>query len=317
MRLNELKELGERKGSPLVGVLCSDIHLSIKSPVARSAEDPDWFGAMKRPLNEISEIAEFHGVPVVCAGDVFDKWQSPPHLINFAIHNLPDMYSIPGQHDLPYHSYDDLQRSAYWTLQTIGKLKKLTYDEPTVLGDLVLHGVPWGFEIKPLKRDKDDDRLHLAVIHAYNWTKLCKYPGAKKNEKLSAYTKRLRGYDCAVFGDNHKGFLAKAGDCNVINTGGLMRRTTAERKYEPRIGLLYRDGSIKRHKLDCSLDKFIEVENKLARKLDNEVEMSHFLDELKQLGDTALNYRENLKQVLKTTAGPVKDVIRALLEELD
>ncbi len=52
----------------LVAVLVSDIHLSQKPPIARSAEG-SWYQAMQRQLAELKRIAK--GAPVLCAGDVF------------------------------------------------------------------------------------------------------------------------------------------------------------------------------------------------------------------------------------------------------
>lgn len=52
----------------LVAVLVSDIHLSQKPPVARSAEG-SWYQAMQRQLAEVKRVAK--GAPVLCAGDVF------------------------------------------------------------------------------------------------------------------------------------------------------------------------------------------------------------------------------------------------------
>ena len=49
-------------------------------------------------------------------------------LISFAIRELPSCYAIPGQHDLPNHSYTDIQRSAYWVLVEAGIIKKIVIE---------------------------------------------------------------------------------------------------------------------------------------------------------------------------------------------
>src|SRR4051812_12555947 len=63
---------------------CSDIHLSHKPPIARSAE-PCWYSAMQRQLDELRSVALELDVPIFVAGDIFDRWNPPPELINFAI----------------------------------------------------------------------------------------------------------------------------------------------------------------------------------------------------------------------------------------
>ena len=111
----------------VIAVLCSDIHLSLKCPVARSAE-PNWLEATKRSLDELRSVAEEHNAHVVVAGDIFDRWNSPPEIINFAIENLPNCYAIPGQHDLPNHRYEEIERSAYYTLIKAGIIENLNPD---------------------------------------------------------------------------------------------------------------------------------------------------------------------------------------------
>ena len=105
-----------RPEDEVIAIVCSDIHLSHKPPLARSGE-PDWYVAMARPLNELRGLHSDYGVPVVIAGDIFDRWNSPPELIRFALDNLPKgAWVIPGQHDLPYHDYGALNRSALGVL---------------------------------------------------------------------------------------------------------------------------------------------------------------------------------------------------------
>lgn len=187
----------------VVAILCSDIHLSIKPPVCRSI-DVDWFDTMAYYLTQLNNLAEEHAAPVICAGDIFDKWNAPAELINFALAYLPDeMYAVPGQHDLPAHNYDEMNRSAYGTLVEAGKIINLEPGKPQYDGDLALHGFPWGTPITPL-REKDEDFIHLAVIHQYaHKGKSTSYPGAPADCHVKHLLKQLDGFDAAVFGDNH------------------------------------------------------------------------------------------------------------------
>ncbi len=80
----------------VLAILCSDLHLSLKHPLIRIKE-PDWMQAQKRVLLQITAIATKYQAPVVFAGDLFDRWDSPAELITFALSYLPDpFYAIPG-----------------------------------------------------------------------------------------------------------------------------------------------------------------------------------------------------------------------------
>lgn len=307
----------------VVGIVCSDIHLSHKCPVARSVE-PDWYYAMARPLLEIDRLREVYGgVPVVCAGDIFDHWKSPPELINFAIDYLPNgMYSIPGQHDLPFHSLDDIKKSAYWTLvhtQSIINLPARSAMHASA--NLRLWGFPWNV---PVELEKDDVHpedvkytigdgpIRLAVIHAYNWRKGHSYPGAPVEGGCIRWQKKTKLFDASVFGDNHKGFMFGK---NMMNCGTLMRRKIDEKKYQPQVGLITKWGKIIPHYLDTSEDLFID-EKDLTELAEKTLEVGQLVTELSGLGDKGLDFMESVKRYC-TKNGIDKAVRRIILEAME
>lgn len=300
-----------------IAVLCSDLHLQERAPVARSAE-PDWWAAMQRPIDEMKALAKKHKVPVVCAGDVFDHWKAPPQLINWALEHLPVMYAVPGQHDLPLHSYEDMDKSAYGTLVRFGKIIPIHYKKPLrVHPGLVLWGFPWNHKLHCCPLEKRDDEVRLAVIHAYCWQKNATYPGAKEEQRVGAYKQKLLGYHTAVFGDNHKPFLNTSGDCVVFNHGGFMRRKIDEVSHRPALGLLMEDGSVELHYQDTSKDLFIDRDEAKFEEGD-EFEMTEFLKELGSLGGTELDFRDAVKHYLNTyevSTGAQNIILKALHDD--
>ena len=292
----------------IAAVLCSDIHLSHRPPVARSAE-PDWYEAMRRPLRELASLASKHKAPVICAGDVGDRWNCPSELVNFALAELPQMYAVPGQHDLPMHSLDDLKRTSFWTLVKAGKIIPLSKDQPIEVEGawpVRLWGFPFGTKPIPLK-DPHDLLLEVAVVHRYVWTKRTGYPGAPEKNRLKRFLGMVGGYDAVVVGDNHRGFLAG----KVLNCGAMMRRKMDEKDYTPSVGLLTADGKIVRHELDCSKDKFIKPSRK-----ETEPDMREFLRELDSLWDATIDFSEAVKRSLGEENMP-EEVKRLILQSLE
>ena len=191
------------KVKKVLAILCSDLHLSHTPPSIRTAT-PDWYEVMEHYLCQLRDLQTKYDCPVICAGDLFDNWHSPPELINFAIDHLPSkMFCVPGQHDLPNHSYSEMHRSAYWTLVKAKRIVNLHPSTPVEAGNnLTLHGFPWGEELYDLK--KDDNRIHIAVIHKYIYkNKRTAFYGVNKNSHVNKIKSQLKGYDAAVFGDNH------------------------------------------------------------------------------------------------------------------
>lgn len=302
--------------SHVIAILVADLHLSHTAPVARSSE-PSWYDAMARALGELNDLAKDHHTPVICAGDIFDCWNSPPEIINFAIKHLPKMYAIPGQHDLPHHRLEDIERSAYWTLVKAGVVSEIPPHRFTVIDQdkLVLCGFPWGIDVaKRAQKLSDREPLYIAVVHQYVWKLGSSYSDAPKGTHLSRFEKQLEGYDIAVFGDNHKGFIASTPNCTVFNCGTFMRRASDEIGYKPQVGLLYDDGTVKSHHLDTSQDK-IEVIEKTAA--NNELDITDFMAELNELGGDVLDFETAIKRYVENygVTKPVREVIQRVLED--
>jgi len=290
------------KDKKVIAIFLADIHLSHNPPIWRSAE-PNWYAAMKRPLDEVKVLQEKYYCPVICAGDIFDRWNSPPEVINFAIQNLPDnMYAIPGQHDLPLHNYKDIERSAYWTLVEAKKIENIPNGSFMHRGDagLTIYGFPYGTEIIPT--NNQSKFLDIAVIHEYIWSKTFGYPNAPKEDYLSQkHLAKLSGYDVAVFGDNHIGFsgikVNSKQKIEIFNCGTLMRRKSDEVDYKPQVGLLLTDGSVVPHFLDISQDKYLDIQS--TEVIEASLNIKEFIQELEKLGETDLDFSDAMKQYLK------------------
>ena len=316
--------------SDVVAIACADVHLSHTAPQARAAE-PSWYEAMRRPLAEIAGLSTKHNAAVLCAGDIFHRWNSPAELINFAAGQMREWYAIPGQHDLAYHSLADIRRTSYWTLtetktidhlpesQGIPTLMEIPDDTPP--RDSCLWGFPWNVDVRPPTEDESeraDDCLKIALIHAYIWAnKATAYPGAPPTSAVPAWKDRLRGYDLAIFGDNHKPFEARAGGCRVYNCGGLMRRHADEIGHRPSVGLIHADGTITRHYLDCSEDKFTDEAQRAGELLrGDDPGMSDFIAELGDLGPESLDFASAVRRYIEETRPP-QAVAKLLLEAIE
>lgn len=278
-----------------------------------------------RPLQVLLNLQQGYGCHVVYCGDVFDRWNAPAELINFAIDYLPGGYAVPGQHDLPNHSYSRKGESAYWTLVRAGVLVDLRPGKVrTVVGkqgvDLHLHGFPWGTEAVGIEgAENRKNGRHVAVVHDYCWREGHTFPGADVQKHAAAHSFRLKGFDAAFFGDNHVGFTGvfKGPKYPVItNCGGFMRRRTDERMYQPRVWLYKVDGTVEPVPLG-TVDRFTDLDDADPKDEDVALHYIHeFVKDLDGLGDQALDFADTVLRVLDRpdVRDGVKDVIRKALE---
>lgn len=305
----------------VIAVCCADLHLSHAPPAARSAE-PDWYAAMARPLQQLGDLACEYRVPILFAGDLFDRWGVSPELINWAMDNLPhDMYCIAGQHDMPNHDAGSMERSAFQTLvkserirQFAGEDCQAVYNE--LMGRFWVSAFPWSFPIEYAEHAEheewEEQDLSIAVAHSFIWTKDQAYPGAPTDQRLTAYRDRLKGYDVAIFGDNHHGFTAKVNGCTVYNCGCLIPRKSNERHLKPAVGLIYDDGKVERRCLDTSEDVWLD--EAAAEEVEEVPEgMAKFLEELKGLDTCSLDFRDAVLAHLRDEGDNIVHEVRKVL----
>jgi DNA repair exonuclease SbcCD nuclease subunit len=315
---------GVRESHRPIALLCSDIHLSHRPPVARSAE-PHWYRSMEVQIEQLRAMQERLDVPIICAGDIFDRWDSPPELINFAIATLPKMYAIPGQHDLPNHSYENIKRSAYWTLVAAGVVDNLPPKKSVFLGkgmgnDWYMIGFPWGTDVIPAREATNmitDDQF-VAVIHSYIWMKGKSFPNAPPESRIKAWLGKLKGYGTAVFGDNHQGFSRGISGKRpfIFNCGTFMRRKIDEMGYYPQIGILQADGLVLPMSLDCSADKFIDVSG-IEKATESALDASDFIQEMAGLARTIVDFGDAMKEFCQRNniSGRVQKMIQEAMEK--
>jgi len=305
---------------PIIAITTNDWHLWPTPPRFRSSEK-DWLNVMAGYLEQITNLLPSapSGVPVVMAGDMFDRFDPPASFISWCMDHIPECYVVAGQHDLPYHRLEDIDKSALGVMIKLGRCKLLSSrsPQPVYHNNLVLHGFSWNQEVRPLKREDNDKRIHLAVIHAYIWTKNTCYPGASEESRLAAWQKKLKGYDAAVFGDNHKSFfITKKGPCPILNTGSFMVRKSDERGHKPSVGILHESGKLTRHYLDISKDNYFDPLEGMESTLRGESDeyAREAIAELEALGDLGLDFKSSVNQWAEVHK--VRDSVRKLLLEM-
>lgn len=280
-----------------VAAICiADLHFMEHRPIGRA--ETDWFAVQEAVLDEIAGLQNKYYCPILVAGDVFNIWNASAWIVNWVlIHMPPDVYAIPGNHDLPFHSYRDAPKSSYWTLVEAGKIKNLTpggsHTVETRCGtSLLVTPFPCGFDVTPCK-DKSSLCLKMALVHDCIWTEKTGFPTADPNRRYAKWLGKLTGYDIAVFGDNHHGFLIQNQDkVSILNCGSILRRKSDEKHYTPSIGLIHAKGNITRHFLNIEKDQFtdlgkdiVEIEAALS------VDLTAFVEELMRARGAGLNWK--------------------------
>lgn len=277
-----------------IAVGFSDLHLTLQPPQCRQEEN--WLAVQRGYLQQVKELAGKK--PILFAGDLFDRWNPSPELIEFALRELPDgMYCVPGQHDLPNHAMELMHKSGYGVLKAADKIKDISGRVEFLHHIFAVEGCGWGQVAKGIGSPYKD-HVRVLVAHRYIWDiKANAFPGVDETSRVGAYRDELISFNAALWGDNHRGFKTRSGNCSVLNNGTLIRRKADELKYRPHVGLLTKDGEWMIHELDTSADQFkpeADIRPEIPFNLRDLVEALNAMD------GTLFDFREAVEQHLRS-----------------
>jgi len=277
-------------------ILCADLHIREDSPVCRT---DNFFEAQTRKLEFISKLQKKYDCPVLCAGDVFDKWKNSPFLLSYAIRNLPDnMIAVAGNHDLASHSMENLHRSSIDVLAAAGKLRLLNDEDDIDCGSFVVCGFPWGSELEGIDSDfiHESGQKTVALMHYLVYQNEPPFPGAEKHGgNAKTILRKMKGFDLIVSGDCHQTCVERVGNRALVNSGSLMRTTAAQVDYVPQVFLWNAaTNEIEGVNLPCESNVVSREHIEIKKQRDDRIES--FVSNLKQNVEVGLSFSDNISK---------------------
>lgn len=297
-----------------LAILCSDLHL--RETVPRSRAEPDWYEVMANQLDVLRLQSSGLDAPIICAGDVFDKWNPSARLVSFAIDHLPKMYAIPGQHDLEGHLLSRRYKGAYGALCKAGKIFDIPANEwfraryecrYSGRPSLWLWAMPWGQYEMPIEITQGMDDIRLGVLHQYRWSNANnKHPMAEDSSKLESL---FPGLDALLIGDNHISWELPG----ILNHGGFIPQNSDQKDHRPHYGVLYADGHIERKPYDTPAPQWVEEWVPEAP----QAVADGLIRELESLENTGDSFVERLRMAVESESdSTVKDKLREIYEKV-
>lgn len=299
-----------------IAILVADIHLSHVAPNYRKLE-PDWYEAMRRPLRDLASYSEEYEVPVLCAGDVFHKWNSPPKLINFAIEEIPHVFaSIPGQHDLPHHRLDAVRDSAYHTLNMSRPTDSNWFKR------IKVHYFPWGCSPYQEETELCSRRFNIALLHRFVNYSTESLWSTSKESMVQYIQEEFEGFDLVVCGDHHRHFVidppknTRKDLPKIVNVGQFLCRNRGESKH-PNMFLLYDDMDVVQLRYRTNLDSFDEECSDNDNLNPPLTDLGPLLSSLDALTIETRNLEDIIKMLsnAKSRSGASIQLIRSILDE--
>ena len=288
-------------------ILSADWHLMEKERNPPCRLDSHW-DAQWDKVKQITKLMEEYGCDCIMAGDLFEHWKTSPQLLNRCLKDLPggetDYYqlrTVIGNHDMPQHNLDNMDKSGFQTLKEAGKI-------------FVFDGVHWGQDPTPFLdwctfRHTFKPFRKVVVAHMMTWQGKTPWPGCTDPEADEVFD-IFPEADLIITGHNHKTFTAKRGKRLLINPGSLLRHKADQIDHKPCVFLWNAEtNTCKPHYLKIKKNvisrEHIEIKkNKKARE-------EAFVEKLKDGWDITLSFRDNLEKSFQKNK--ISDKIKQLI----
>ncbi|NMC60068.1 MAG: hypothetical protein GYA51_11925 [Candidatus Methanofastidiosa archaeon] len=278
-------------------ILCSDIHLREDTPTC-------WIGDFQKEqwdaLNFVKVLQEVHSCPVFHAGDLFHHWKPSPWLLSRTTQNLPkDFISVYGQHDLPQHNIELVEKCGMWNLMLNGKL-------------CILQQGHWGWE--PLGgRGMIIKNRETLVWHHMTYIKP-PFPGASGGQ-ADTILRKYPQFDLIVTGDNHQSFSTSVDGRLLVNPGSLTRQTADQIDFQPRVALWYAETNTIEW-VNIPIQQNAITREHLEVKEQRNERIGAFISKLDGDWVAGMSFEENLKAFFEknNTRDSVKQIIYTAIE---
>ncbi len=299
-------------------ILVSDLHLTDITPVART---DDYMQAQINKLQFLQTLSNKNdNCPILCAGDVFDKWKTSPWLTSTIFKYLPRPFiAIPGQHDLPGHSLSLYPKSGLALLESIDKdIHILQGEEMRYKDNLQIIGIPFGLlkDFRSCMIDLQRNKCKILLLHELTW-KSKKPDWATNSYTAKQLLDRFADFDLIVTGDNHLTFDYKdKGKRILVNPGSMLRSTAGQINHTP-CCYLYYSGSGKTEKVLLPIKKDVITIEHLEEKKDSKYRVGAYIEQMNKDWEIGLSFEQNLKTFFEKNRTPkkVRDVIWRHLEK--
>lgn len=279
-------------------IFCADLHIREDIPLCRT---DDYQQAQQNKIKFIFNL--YPKAALIIAGDVFHKAKSSKRL-EYSLLSIPALRErpviiIPGNHDLPGHSIDNIFDSSLGILSTACAFDPQALQTP--LEEF------YAVEIA----GKKIAMIHL-LVHGDSPIK------GSSGEVLSYSAKKILKdnpeYDVIVSGDNHHSFVMRYKNQVLVNPGSMMRMTADQVDHHPGVYAYYaEDNSVE--KIEFPIVSGVVSREHIDDEQQKEDRFNLYVQRLNESFEVSLSFEENLKKyfLANETRKPVEQIVWKLV----
>lgn len=286
------------------GIICADLHLRADCPRCRI--DDDWEATQRKALEFIVMQANSYDCDLYIDGDIFNTATVPMRIITMLIDVLSQLnkraYFIAGNHDLPYHSVENIANSA------IGVLCSAANNNATI--KMNPDGMHFGAET-----ECEDEIIY---IHSLVFASKKDIPPNCEAMSASDVLKKYPNAKWIFTGDMHKAFHYEKNGRHVVNPGCMLRQAADMIDYKPLCYFVCTDDESVEPIYIPDTTKMVD-DAYLRAEEQREERITAFVECIKKNGKITLSIIDNLKNAMKNNKksldAPTINMIETLMEE--
>jgi DNA repair exonuclease SbcCD nuclease subunit len=246
-------------------------------------------------VRQIKALGIKHECPIFNSGDIFEHWKTSPALLNRTIQEIPFLYTVIGNHDMPQHNIELFNKSGLKTLE----------EADTVF---ILEGNHW----RQSKAHYEEIAGKIVnMVHIMTWQGKLPWPDCEDPEAKKMF-KTFPKADLIITGHNHKTFTARKGNRLLINPGSLTRHKADQIDHKPCVFLWNAEtNDYKIHYLKIKKNIISRSHIEVTKKKEQRLEA--FIQKLKDGWDLSLSFEDNMERAFKENKTP--DKIKQLIYE--
>lgn len=285
-------------------IVTADWHLRATKPRCRA--DEDWIETQRKALEQVVKIAQGKQCSVFVVGDVFHSnsdtsFECIKMVQDFAqcLFGFGKMYLLCGNHDLPYHSSDNISRSAIGLLLNSNNIQ-------------LIKNLP---NVSAPNFDEPVENKKFVFRHILTFPDAKSIPPNVDAMTAKELLEETPNAEWIFTGDYHKYFHYEKNGRHVVNSGCLLRQVADMKDYQCGVYYVDTDNDIvdfipiidSEQLID---DSYILQENEREERIDN------FVQKLKDTESVSLDFLANVESALQSNKleSDLKEVIEELLE---
>jgi predicted MPP superfamily phosphohydrolase len=296
-------------------LVTADLHLRGNKPRCRL--DEDWYLTQAHMLVSIMSTAKRYKVEAIAiAGDIFHTSRVEQAYESLFIQTMSDedipVFIMPGQHDLPGHSFSRIYDSSFGVIWTHAE------QNTGGVGILPMQALmDWEeFQGNP-RHIHESNRVgteHILCVHRTILPDGMTIPSNKVQTPQQALDEVDPKYKVILSGDVHQKHVFIAGSRSehkgrmVIVPGCAIRQKTEEQNIDPSVVIL--DTETKEYEFVSLHDELSMITDEyITKKKQQEAQIGAFMEAVSNATTISLSYEDNVREALKA------DGITDLIEE--